>query len=245
MRTQPAIVEAVILAAGNGSRLNLPHGEPKPLATVGGVTLIERIVRSAVRAGVKTVHIVTGHRAARLQSGAFSKPPACAITWVHNPRYEEPNGISLLSAEGAVSGPFLLLMADHLFEQRTLDRLMTASERADAEVVMAVDSNVDGVWDIDDATKVMTVDSRLTTIGKTLQSYNAIDTGMFLCGTGVFEALRTSVAAGDASLSGGMATLAGAGRVRTFDITGARWIDVDTPSALETAGRMIDAAELS
>lgn len=242
---RPAIIEAVILAAGNGSRLNLPNGDPKPLASVGGLTLLDRVVRSAVGAGIKTVSVVTGYGAVQLQASAFPEPPACEVRWVHNPRFAEPNGLSLLTAEGVVSGPFLLLMADHLFERSMLDDLLLASEKADAEVVMAVDFKVDTIWDLEDATKVMTVDSRVRAIGKSVRPFNAIDTGMFVCRGGVFPGIRAAAAAGDASLSGGIAELAAGGSVETIDIGSGRWIDVDTPAARAIAGRMAAAGELS
>jgi choline kinase len=164
---------------------------------------------------------------------------------VHNARFAEPNGVSLLAAERVVSGPFLLLMADHLFERSMLDDLLRVSERADAEVVMAVDFKVDAIWDLDDATKVMTVDSRVQAIGKTVRPFNAIDTGMFVCRGGVFSGMRAAAAAGDASLSGGIAQLAAGGRVGTADIGSGRWIDVDTPAARAIAERMVAAGELS
>jgi choline kinase len=203
------------------------------------------VVRAGVSAGIETVTVVTGHRAERLRAGAFSESPCCEVRWVHNPRFDEPNGLSLLAAEGVVSGPFLLLMADHLFERSTLDTLLRASEKTDAAVVMAVDFKVDTIRDLEDATKVMTVDSRLRAVGKSVQPFNAIDTGMFVCRAGVFPGIRAAAESGDASLSAGIATLAAGGRVETVDIGGGRWIDVDTPEARILAERMVAAGELS
>lgn len=241
---RPPVVEAVILGAGNGSRLSLPNGDPKPLANVGGLTLLDRVVRAGASAGIETVVVVTGHRAERLQARAFGESPACEVRWVHNPRFDEANGLSLLAAEGLVSGPFLLLMADHLFEQSTLKTLLRASEATDADVIMAVDFKVDSIWDLEDATKVMTVESHVRAIGKSVRPFNAIDTGMFVCGEGVFPAIRAAAASGDASLSAGVAELASDGRVESVDIGSGRWIDVDTPAARAIAERMVAAGEL-
>ena len=47
-------MKAVIIAAGNGRRLRpFTEGIPKPLAPLGGVPLIERIVLSGKEAGIK------------------------------------------------------------------------------------------------------------------------------------------------------------------------------------------------
>jgi hypothetical protein len=155
-----------------------------------------------------------------------------------NERYSQPNGVSLLCAEGRVADPFVLLMADHLFEAATLRRLLQQPCPRDG-AVLAVDRNVDAVYDLPDATKVVTRGSTVAQIGKDLASYDAIDTGMFLCSRGIFRAVEESVAAGRQSLSDGVRTLARDGLVVSWDIGAASWIDVDTPSAREEAERMM------
>jgi choline kinase len=51
--------------------------------------------------------------------------------------------------------------------------------------------------DIDDATKVdVAADGRIVRIGKTIASYNAIDTGLFLATPALAEAIGESIAAG-------------------------------------------------
>jgi choline kinase len=51
-------VAAVVLAAGEGSRLGRPS---KPLARVAGLTLLERTVATLRAAGVARVIVVVGH----------------------------------------------------------------------------------------------------------------------------------------------------------------------------------------
>lgn len=108
-------------------------------------------------------------------------------------------------------------------------------------VLLAVDRKVDLVYDLDDATKVVTRDGALEQIGKSLAVYDAIDTGMFLCSDAIFAAMRESASLGAESLSDGVATLGRMGRVRTWDIGRAAWIDVDTPGARDEAERMLRA----
>ena len=57
------LFSAVILAAGLSSRL----GRFKPLAALGGVTLIERAVNLFRSAGVRDITVVIGHRADELR----------------------------------------------------------------------------------------------------------------------------------------------------------------------------------
>jgi choline kinase len=73
-------------------------------------------------------------------------------------------------------------------------------------------------------------------IGKTLDAYDAIDTGLFLATPALAEAIRAAIGAGGSgSLSEGVQRLADAGLAVTVDIGAARWIDVDSPAMLALA----------
>ena len=93
--------------------------------------------------------------------------------------------------------------------------------------------------DLDDVTRVRTEGRLVRDIGKGISSFDAFDTGAFLCTGGVFDALRDAVAAGETSLSAGMHRLADQGRLERCDVTGARWVDVDTRRDLRMASRWL------
>jgi len=233
-------VGALVLAAGNGARLLGVGPEPKPLVPVAGLPLLDHVVGALTLAGVERVHIVTGHRREALVAHRFAVRPRGGIGFVHNPNHEGPNGLSLLAAEGRLTAPFLLLMADHLFAPVTLARLIAAPCPPD-DGILAVDRDLEGVFDPQDATRVRTRGDRVIAIGKGLAPFDAVDTGMFLLPLAVFDAMRQSVAEGDASLSGGIRILADRGAMGALEIGGADWIDVDTPAALAEAGRLARA----
>jgi hypothetical protein len=68
-------VQAVILAAGRGSRLgDLTRNHPKPFLPLAGVPLLDRLLASLRSAGVETVTVVTGYRASLVAAHA----PGCA-----------------------------------------------------------------------------------------------------------------------------------------------------------------------
>jgi len=74
------------------------------------------------------------------------------------------------------------------------------------------------------------VQGRIKAIGKGLDTFNAYDTGIFLCCPVIFDALKqSSDKTGNAGLSDGVQLLAAAGKARTIDIRGRFWIDVDDP----------------
>jgi choline kinase len=238
MTTSPQ--DVVILAAGNGLRLSSLSPVPKPLVTVGGRPLLDRLLLTLLEAELSRACIVVGHAGTAVRHYPFAAVPQLHVQWVDNPEFRRPNGLSLLCAEGVVRPPFLLLMADHLFEVATLQRFLEQPCPADGAVV-AVDRKLDAVYDLSDATKVLSKRSTLHAIGKHLRDYDSIDTGMFLCSGAAFNSMRDSAARGRESLSEGIATLSRLGSVRTWDIGPARWIDVDTPEAHEEAERMIQA----
>ena len=62
-------MHAVILAGGKGTRL-LPLTEeiPKPLVPIGGVPIIELLLKCLKRGGVKSAHLAIGHRAEQIRS---------------------------------------------------------------------------------------------------------------------------------------------------------------------------------
>jgi choline kinase len=232
--------QAVILAAGNGQRL-CSCGSPKSLVEVAGRALIDHVLALLAAAGVRRAVVVTGHEAERLRCHRFA--PAPAVEFVHNRRHDEPNGLSLLCAEPRVEPPFLLLMADHLFAPALLARLLAAGDPG-LGGWLAVDRRVDAVFDPADATRVATTLGRVRAIGKGLVSFDAIDTGVFTLGSGIFDAMRASLEGGDASLSGAIRVLSAQGRMGAVDVGDACWIDVDTPAALREASRLAAAGHV-
>lgn len=139
-----------------------------------------------------------------------------------------------MKAKSHIDSNFLLLMADHVFQHETARALM-GQRLAPGEVILAVDRRINGVFDLDDATKVRCDGNLIVEIGKNLASYNALDTGMFLCSPALFDELEAVRSNGDCSLSDGMRELAGHRKLRAWQIGDSQWHDLDTPEALAHA----------
>ena len=227
---------AVILAAGLGTRLSIISGFlPKPLVPFEGIPLLEHVMSRAKHAGIERFVIVTGHQGHMVRRWfAHSPLRHTPVAWVENPEYHKKNGISLLQARSAVNGPFLLLMSDHIFEPDTAASLLQ-QPLAQNEAVLAVDRKLDSIFDMADATKVVSTGGHVTRIGKNLPHYDAVDTGMFLCTPAVFDALDAVTEDGNCSLSDGMQYMASKRRLRAYDIEDAVWQDIDTPEMLDFA----------
>jgi 1L-myo-inositol 1-phosphate cytidylyltransferase len=229
-------MNCLILAAGLGTRLR-GISESKPLTPVAGVPLIEHVIRRAALGGATRFVVVTGHEAERVEAflAELQIRLELPIGWVRVADWTLPNGHSVLAGAGEMEGNYLLSMSDHLFDPAIVTKLM---ERRAEGVTLAVDRNLVGtLLDIDDATKVaVAADGRIERIGKTLASFNAIDTGLFFATPALADGIRADVAeGGGGSLSEGMQRLADSGLASTVDIGAARWIDVDSPAMLALA----------
>jgi choline kinase len=134
-------------------------------------------------------------------------------------------------------------MSDHLFD---LSLLRTLMQKAAVDCInLAVDRKIESIFDIDDAMKVQTADDRVVAIGKGLPSYDAIDTGFFVCAPILFDYLTQAKRNEDCSLADGVRLAAAAGKVRAIDIADAWWQDVDTPAMMAVAERRLRSQEAS
>ena len=209
--------QAVILAAGLGSRLAKTSEDIKPLKLVGGVSLIQRNIEHLAHFGIEEVVIVTGYHADVLE--AQLRKDCCDIpvklTFVFNPDYKKSNGLSVLAAKNAIRGNFILTMADHIFEPEMLAHAVSIIPPKHG-AILCVDYKLDQVFDMDDATKVLVRDGKVASIGKKIPQYNAVDTGLFICTPTLFSALQQAAdnsPNADCSLSEGIATLMKTGRM--------------------------------
>lgn len=227
--------QCLILAAGNGTRIrSVSAGLPKPLVDLRGKPILEHVIRRAQQAGIDRFVIVVGYRSDLIRAWFEVHPLRASVTFVENPDYHKANGISALKAKNEIHDDFLLLMADHIFEPETA-RVLLKQRLAPGEVILAVDPNIDRIFDLDDATKVRRDGDHIIAIGKEITHYDALDTGMFLCSPALFDRLEAATKNGNCSLSDGMRGLIRDRRLRALEIGQGQWQDLDTPEALAHA----------
>ncbi|MDZ7718694.1 MAG: NTP transferase domain-containing protein [Balneolaceae bacterium] len=234
----------IILAAGFGSRLAGTDDDTdlKPLTNVDGTPLIYRTIRSLKIAGCSRVVIVLGYGFEQIKKDILeSYTGNLPIEFARNDQYDLSNGISVLAAEPFIDDNFILTMADHILSD---EMMLMAKEHVPPEngATLLVDYKVDEIFDIDDATKVNSQNSRIQTIGKKITNYNCIDTGVFVCTPSLLDEIKKVYKKqGDASLSDGVQALADKNKMHTLDIRNAFWQDVDTPEMLEHAEKILNS----
>lgn len=232
----------VILAAGFGSRLAKGGKKTslKPLTPVAGTPLIQRTLDSLEKAGCTRVVIVLGFQAEHIEQEireAYTGP--LYLEFAYNAEFEKSNGLSVLAARPMVDRDFILVMADHVLGDSLMDIARTHRPPAGGASLL-VDRKIDSIFDMEDATKVRTDGDRIIAIGKKLDDFDCIDTGVFICTAGLFDALSKVVnERSDASLSEGVERLAQYGKMAAVDVGDGFWQDVDTVEMLAHAERVL------
>ncbi len=235
----------VVLAAGLGTRLANGSARLKPLTPVAGKPLIERTLRSLRTAGCGRVVIVLGYQAESLEEEIRQiHDGSMDLQFVYNPHFEKSNGLSVVAAKEAIgSSDFVLVMADHVLGDELMD-IVRETDPPERGATLLVDYKLDTVFDMDDATKVLSSGDRLVAIGKHLQEFNCVDTGVFVCSTGLIDALEAVYGEEyDASLSDGIQRLSDEGRMLCVSVGASFWQDVDTPEMLAHAEDVLRSQE--
>jgi choline kinase len=116
----------IILAAGVGSRLRpLTDTLPKCLLSVGGKTILQRILESLISRQFTDVLIVTGYRSEQIRDHVLSRFGGSPIRFVDNPLYASTNNIHSLwmALRETPGGGMLLMDSDIVFDGEILDLL--------------------------------------------------------------------------------------------------------------------------
>jgi len=228
-------MKAVIIAAGTGSRL-WPHTNraPKTLLPFGQGTILSQIMSNFTTVGITEFVVIVGFGAKQIVEYVATAGLGPRVTFIENRDWHRGNGLSVHLVRGVTGAErFLLSMSDHLVSPPALAHLMAT--RSDHNLLL-VDPRVDDVFDLPDATKVRLEGAHITSIGKELVDFNAIDCGVFRLDERFFEAMECAIRQGQESISQGVQRLIDA---RAFGGVllpeGSHWIDIDTPEAYEYA----------
>jgi choline kinase/phosphatidylglycerophosphate synthase len=225
----------VVLAAGRSQRLeSVTGGGSKVLLRLGGLSLVERAVRSLLAAGLERVLVVVGHDAG-LVATVVGRLGRGRVKVVYADRWADGNGASLAAVQREVQGQplFVLVTADHVFAEGALARLLGAGAPA-----VLIDPAPDrAAWG--EGTRVRVIDGAVVAFGKHLEE-PAIDCGAFLLPPEVFGRHHQAASEGDHSLAGAVTRLAQTQPLRAVALpAGCWWQDVDTPQDVRAAKRAL------
>jgi histidinol-phosphate aminotransferase len=204
------------------------------------VPLVVRVLRTLRSAGIQEAVVITGFQGEAVRAALKAEQGlGLKLSFVDNQHFEKKNGVSLLAAAAYVDRECLLTMSDHLYSPELVRRLL-AADVPEGSCALAVDYDIERCFDLDDATKVGVELGKIKRIGKELESYDALDTGVFRIGPALIaELAAVEASTGDCSLSDGVQALSRRGRFLATDVGDVRWVDVDTPQAMACAEAML------
>ncbi|HDI12162.1 MAG TPA: phosphocholine cytidylyltransferase family protein [Candidatus Bathyarchaeota archaeon] len=238
------MIRAVILAAGRGKRISTCMNEkPKPLIPIFGKPLIEYPLMALKENGVKKCIVIVGYKAEKIREYLGSgEKYEIEIEYAYNPQYDDGNAVSLYYAKNFLerNEPFLVLMADHIVDPEIVGKALGCIEN---KPLICVDYSPKYPPQLKDATKVLVNDECcVQDIGKVLTKWNAIDTGVFVLDERIFKAIEKvrEEASATATLSECIKRMISEGvKLRTCDVSGLFWLDIDLPEDLEFAEKIL------
>ena len=235
---------AILLSAGKGSRLlPLTAHCPKCLIEMSGRTILEWQLDCLFAAGIREMTVVAGFGLDRVEAVVARRGTARGtVSTIFNPFYHVADNLgSAWMARSAMESDFLLLNGDTLIPPQLIEALLSAPP---APITLAVHRKAQ--YDPDDM-KVLCEEGRLVRIDKRLDegAYNAESVGLsrytgegvLAFRTAVDEMIRTPEGVSQFYLRA-IDRLADTGIVRTADIGGIEWTEVDYPADLEAARRL-------
>jgi len=225
-------MQAVIIAAGDGGRLYpLTCDTPKPLLKLHGRPIINHVLDALHTAGIDDAIVVLGYRGEQIRRALeVCAPCGMRVRFVENDEFMLGNARSIWAARGAIDGSFVLAMADHLVEPALVRELIND---ADGRCRLAVEHTHDGDARAGEATLAHVQERLVVDLGKGIREWNALDTGLFWCTPRIFDAMTPRVRDGEAGVL--FASLARSGELDAVDVSGHRWMDIDTVEDLRRA----------
>ncbi len=133
------IDEAVVLAAGEGTRLRpLTRNRPKPMLPAANRPILEYVFDGLIDAGITRICTVVGYKHDRVQNHFGSTYRDIPIEYIHQDK-QLGSGDALLQAGGAVDGAFLAVNGDQIVTPQIIaDVLDEVESDGDAIAKLAV-----------------------------------------------------------------------------------------------------------
>jgi len=233
-------MKAVILAAGQGTRIRSVHGErPKCLIEVDNSTILDRQLDALSMAGINDVAIVVGYEKEQIINHVMSKRRnhVQRVHFMENPAFAITNNIySLwLALEWLRGDCFIVLNADVIFDAEVL----ASAIETNAPISMIVDPS----WR-DETMKVIIHGDRILQMSKTItrEQFSGTYIGITIFSKAIqtrfFDKMNTLISAGRVNdfFNVAVQELVDKGvNVGYTSIDGLAWAEIDDPTDLSFA----------
>jgi choline kinase len=237
-------MKAVILAAGQGTRIRSVHGEhPKCLIEVDNATILDHQLEALSMAGIDDVAIVVGYEKEQIIAHVKSRKPNVTprIRFFENPAFAITNNIySLwLALEWLRGDSFVVLNADVIFDPE----ILCAAVHPNAPISMIVDP----LWR-DETMKVVIEGDQVTRMSKKISreefsgTYIGVTVFSKAIQEGFFRTMNALISAGQVNEFFNVAVQKLANeqvRIGYTSTDGLAWAEIDDPLDLMFAQQNI------
>ena len=237
-------MKAIILSAGQGSRLgHLTDDRPKCLIEFGGRSLLDWQLDTLAANGVEDVVVVTGFRDDQIAAVLARRSGGPTVRTVFNPFFKVADNLgSLYMVRAELTGDCLVWNGDTLVSKALMARVVTNETPG---ICVTIDRKP--AYDDDDMKVIADDHGRLRAIGKRIsEGVNAESIGLLAFRGGGAERFAEAI---DRAMRTAEGTtiwylrvihhLAQDGDVRTLDIKGEEWGEVDFPEDVAPAEALV------
>ena len=124
-------MQAIILAAGTGSRLG--GDTPKPMIAIAGKPLIVRLIEQFHKFDIRTIYVVTGHQEQRIREALRNYQ----IETINNPFYQiSDNMVSFWLGQLLITETCMMAHADLILEDEIVEQISLA----EGDIVLPMDT---------------------------------------------------------------------------------------------------------
>jgi len=242
-------MDAIILAAGMGSRLgSLTRDKAKCLVEVGGMPIIDRVLRQLKWLGVERLTLVVGYQAEGLMDHVLqcAERPA-GIEFVRNDIFAETNNMySLWLAKDALCRTDVLLLESDLLLPDSVVRGLADAPCANACLVAPYEPQMNGTVVQADGQGIITRfiprqflrPEEAPTYLKTVNAYKLSRSFAQQCAERMEEYLATVGRKDFYEVVFGQMVADGQAQMLAVNVKEAKWHEVDTPEDLAAAEQM-------
>src|SRR4051812_13449707 len=143
VRMSDPFLSAGVLAAGRGERLRTRASDLKPLARIGGETLIEHVLKSIAAAGASRVTVIINEDSVAVRDHVEKRDWPFALHWLIESTPSSMHSflrlVEALAADGS-DGPFLLSTVDTVARQNAYVDFIERARQEEAAMVLALTS---------------------------------------------------------------------------------------------------------
>jgi NDP-sugar pyrophosphorylase family protein len=163
--------KAGIIAAGAGERLRAGHGTLKPLVTIGGETLVDRVLASIGEVAPARVVVIVNERSTAVRDHVSRRLWPFALDWIVETTASSMHSFLRVVeslAAGGDGGPFLVSTVDTVAAPGEYVRFARACAQLDADITLAVTAG----WD-DEKPLLVEVDGtgRVVAVGAAIREH--------------------------------------------------------------------------